>query len=137
MDNKTDKEIQAEMKKIQNELLQSFEQSMSAGCQKLIELAAEHTLSESAKKERFINAAANRLAILFGYCAFYEQPFFSNAAIRILRESETDKEMQRDLQYDANDEFERSVNEVLCACLNYYKELGNVLCGEEVMNNVD
>ena len=71
------------------------------------------------------------------YCCLNEQPIASYILIRILKESETNKDLMNTFQYNYSNEFERSVNEVLCACLNYYEELGNVLWGEEVMDNVD
>lgn len=131
MDKEKIKKTQKKVTEIENELTNSFEHGIVNGCRKAIEVAAKYTFLESNENEKFFEAAANRLAILMGYCAFNEQPFSSEIAIRILRESETDEEMQKELQYDYSDEFQRSVNEVLCTCLNFYTEVGNICFATE------
>lgn len=112
------------IKELQRELLSGFEQSVYIGCQKLIELAAKYVFTDSEKNEQYLKAAQNRLVLMFGYCAFNELPVSGTALIRILKESETDEKLMCDLQYKYSDEFQRSVNEVLYACINFYIQIG-------------
>lgn len=118
-------------RKLERELAKAFKQSLYTGCKKMIELAAKNVFKESSDNEQYLQAAQDRLLILYYYCAINEQPPSGTALVRILRESETDKEIMQALVYDYSDEFQRSVNEVLYACLNFYIELGDCIYPEE------
>ena len=98
----------------------SKEHDVYGVCHKAIEVSSKYVLKDSPNNEAFKKGAEERLVRIMSYCAFEEQPFSSEIAIRILRESETNKELMAKLQYDYSVEFERSVNEVLYACLNFY-----------------
>lgn len=127
-----------DMKKIEGEMIKGFAQSIYIGAQRTIEMSAKYVLNDTADNDVFKKGAVERLARLMGYCAVNEQPLSSSALIRILRESETDKNLMNALQYDFSDEFERSVNEVLYACLNYFSQIGEAMTeeiGQEVINN--
>lgn len=103
----------------------------------LIDHAGKYVLTDSDSNLACRQEAEKRLSLMLEYCCLNEQPVASYILLRILKESETNKDLMNTFQYDYSNEFERSVNEVLCACLNYYVDLGNVLWGEEVMDNVD
>lgn len=127
-----------DMKKIEGEMMKGFAQSIYVGAQKTIEISAKYVLADTLDNNAFKKGAVERLTRLIGYCAVNEQPLSSSVLIRILRESETDKDLMNALQYDFSDEFERSVNEVLYACLNYFSEMGESMTeeiGQEVINN--
>lgn len=120
---KVDKET---LKEICSELYEGFSQSIMLGCRKVIEVSAKYVLKDTPENKAFKKGAAERLSRLMGYCVVHEQPMDGVILIRILRESETDKEIMNALQYDYSVEYERSVNEVVYACLNFFCEIGEI-----------
>lgn len=119
------------LEKICSELYKGFSQSIILGCRKVIEVS--DVLKDTPENEMFKKGAAERLERLMGYCFAQEQPISSPILIRILRESETDKEIMNALQYDYSVEYERSVNEVVYACLNFFCVIGESVSEQEVM----
>lgn len=132
------KEIYAALK---SEMTNAFEQSIFISAKKMIELSSKYQLTDEPVNEAIKKGAEDRLVRLFGYCIVNEQPASSNALIRILHESETDKDLMNVLEYDCSDEFERSVNEVLYACLIFFSEIGKAMTDEdyeqEMIDNAD
>ncbi|MBR1481753.1 MAG: hypothetical protein IJ598_02160 [Ruminococcus sp.] len=127
---KVDKQTLTE---ICSELYKGFSQSIILGCRKVIEVSAKYVLKDTPENEMFKKGAAERLERLMGYCIAQEQPISSTILVRILRESETDKEIMNALQYDYSVEYERSVNEVVYACLNFFCVIGEAVSEQEVM----
>lgn len=121
------------LEKICREIFDGFSQSIILGCRKVIEVSAKYVLKDTPENEMFKKDAAERLSRLMGYCIAQEQPISSTILVRILRESETDKEIMNALQYDYSVEYERSVNEVVYACLNFFCEIGETVSEQEVM----
>ncbi|MBR1481334.1 MAG: hypothetical protein IJ598_00010 [Ruminococcus sp.] len=112
---------------LQSEMTKGFEQSIFIGAKKMIELSAKYVLTNTPDNASLKKGAEERLVRLLAYCLMNEQPVSSTALIRILRESETDKDLMDLLQYDCTDAFERSVNEVVYACLNFFSEIGEAI----------
>lgn len=134
MNKETVKKIEGELpelSELSNEISKGFDQSIIVGCQKLIEWSSKYVMTDAPENEAFKKSAAERLSRLFGYCAVNEQPVSGHILIRILRESETDTKLMNALQYDSSEEYERSVNEVLYACLNFYCEIGDYFFDED------
>lgn len=117
---------------LQSEMTKGFEQSIFIGAKKMIELSAKYVLTDTPDNASFKKGAEERLVRLLAYCFTNEQPVSSTTLIRILRESETDKDLMDLLQYDCSDAFERSVNEVVYACLNFFSEIGEALTDEDI-----
>ena len=122
------KEIIEESK---SDLYKGFTQSLFIGAKKIVELTAKYALPKELDNAALKKGAQDRLVRLFGYCFVNEQPPSSVAFSRILHESETDKDLMDLLQYDCSDAFERSVNEVVYACLNFFSEIGEAMADED------
>ena len=116
---------------LKSKMTDAFEQSIFIGAKKMIELTAKYVLTDEPVNAAIKNGAEDRFVRLLGYCIVNEQPASSYALIRILHESETDKDLMNVLEYDYSDEFERSVNEVLYACLNFFSEIGEAMTNED------
>lgn len=95
----------------------------------LIDKAAKYVLTDSAVNLPYRQEAEKRLSLMLEYCCLNEQPVAAYILIRILKESETDKELMKVFQYDYSDEFQHSVNLFLYSILNFYNDIGG---GEEL-----
>lgn len=79
---------------LQSEMTKGFEQSIFIGAKKMIELSAKYVLTDTPNNASFKKGAEERLVRLLAYCFTNEQPVSSTTLIRILRESETDKDLE-------------------------------------------
>lgn len=90
----------------------------------VIDIAAKYVLTDADVNLPYKQAAEERLGLMLEYCCLNEQPVAAYILIRILKQSETDKDLMSTLQYDYSDEFQHSVNLILFTILNFYNEIG-------------
>ena len=90
----------------------------------IVDTAAKYVLTDSAVNLSYRQEAEKRLSLMLQYCSLNEQPVAAYILIRILKESETNKELMNAFQYDYSIEFQHSVNLILNSILIFYNEIG-------------